>query len=205
MIFPCFAIFIVFIIWLTYERKKHEKTTQKTEDEFWKREAEANLVRRKPLDDLDYIVVSLDALPLSTDLDNEKVADAVRIIQGFKDKKAVNLTEFTNTDLKLAYGAPNIRTLTEYDQNYTLLVRTLTQWGTNLMQDHYESEARTVYEYAVSIHTDISQTYKNLSEIYVSHNQTELLLNLRDTAATISSLMKDSILRDLDEKIDHYV
>ena len=201
MIFPCFAIFIVFIIWLTYERKKHEKTTIKSEEEFWAREAEANLVRRKPLDDLDYIVVPFDALPLQTDLENDKISDAIRIIQTFQDKKAVNLTGLTNTDLKLEYGAPNIRILTEYDQNYTLLIRTLNQWGANLNQDGFEAEARTVYEFAASIRTDISQTYKELSQIYVAHNLTEQLLTLRETADTISSLMRDSILKDLDEKI----
>ena len=37
----------------------------------------------------------------------------------------MHLTGYTNTDLKLEYGAPNIKLLSAYDQRYTTLARTL--------------------------------------------------------------------------------
>ena len=53
-----------------------------------------------------------------------KVEDYKQIILTLKDLPIVNFTGISNTELKLRYGAPNIDLLTQYDQNYTLLVRT---------------------------------------------------------------------------------
>ena len=44
-----FASFIIFVLWLTVNLKKTEKTNQQIEEEFWERETKANSVRKKSL------------------------------------------------------------------------------------------------------------------------------------------------------------
>ena len=58
----------------------------------------------------------MDALP-----DNERAEEYRSLLTSLSTQPVVNLTGFTNTDLKLEYGTANITCLTEYDQNYTLL------------------------------------------------------------------------------------
>ena len=52
-----FASFIIFVLWLTVNLKKTEKTNQQIEEEFWERETKANSVRKKSLDHLPLILM----------------------------------------------------------------------------------------------------------------------------------------------------
>ena len=47
------------------------------------------------------------------------------LIEALKEKKILNLSGFTNTDLKLEYGVGNLTELTDYDNNYVTLSRSL--------------------------------------------------------------------------------
>lgn len=71
---PFFASFIVFIIWLSYELKKHTRIEKKGVSEYWGKEAKANSVRKKSLTDLNYIEIPFSTLPLSVFSDNEQIA-----------------------------------------------------------------------------------------------------------------------------------
>lgn len=199
MIFPYFASFIVFIIWLTYELKKSNRISTKKMNAYWEREHAANNVRRKSLDSLDYIQVPFERLPFTIMKEDEKVAECQHIIQTFKNKKTVNFTGISNTDLKYKFGAPNITILTEYDQNYTLLVRTLQTWGELLYKNNYVKDAQIILEFALSTKTDIRATYVLLKEIYTANFYEEGILHLKEIAMELNSAMKPSILALLDD------
>ena len=79
--------------------------------------------------------------------DNPRIEDYRQIILSLKDQPIVNFTGLTNTELKLQYGAPNITLLTTYDQNYTLLVRTLQQWAQALYDGGFSKEACQLLEF----------------------------------------------------------
>lgn len=202
MIYPFFASFIIIIALLAYKRKKASVAKEKTEESFWKREAEANLVSRKSLDDLDYINVPFDTLPFDALADDPKIADCHRIIKTYDNKKTVNLTGFTNTDLKLKYGTLNIHLLTEYDANFTKLVSTLNTWAVCLKNNDCHEEAKTIFEYAVSIKSDVSQTYRELSAYYVASGDKDKISHLITVADGLRSLMKNTIVKDLQEKLN---
>ena len=125
MKFPFFASFLVFVVWLTYEISKHDKMDAEKERSFWAKEHRANNTRRKSLEDLSYITVPLDSLFLQLLPDDEKAAEYKETLRTLSESQIVNFTGITNTDLKLKYGAPNIDLLSRYDQNYTILARTL--------------------------------------------------------------------------------
>lgn len=196
---PFFASSIVFCIWLFYELRKHRRKEAQAEDSFWEREAAANNTRRKPLDDLEYISIPFDFLPMDILKEEEEVAECHRLLLTLSEQKIVNLTGLSNTELKLRYGAPNITVLTDYDQNYTVLARTLQKWASLLYQAGYTQEAKTILEFAVSTKTDISASYAILSEIYKKTGQTQKIESLLQIAEGLNSAMKPAIVRILKE------
>lgn len=199
MNFTIFASFLVFLLWFTYERQKHSRIAEKKEEDFWNVEHKANQTRRKNLDSLAYIEIPFDQLPIQILADDPVIAEYLETLQQLSTKKIVNLTGITNTELKLQYGVANLDSLIKYDQNYTTLARTLQVWAEKLYKESYEAEARTILEFAVSTHTDVSGSYKLLTEIYQKSGEQDKIKNLLPVAETLNSSMKNSIVHILQE------
>lgn len=209
----CLLIFLL--------NKRHSKMEKNMKEAFWKREEEANHTRRKSLDNLPYITIPLEELPLACHITgdaaavrntgdaatvrntddaaaNETISEECKeILRSLSTRKIVNLTGYTNTDLKLSYGTANITCLTEYDQNYTLLVSTLQKWAEVLYRGGAKKECRQVLEYAVSIGTDVSHTYFLLADLYDEEDESDLKYSLIEKASGLSSLNSKVIVRTL--------
>lgn len=194
---PIFTVlFLIFLVWLSYELHKSNNRQQST---FWEQEAKANLVRKQPLDNLDYITIPIDSLPFFYGID-EKLENLQQTIQDLAGCTIVNLTGYTNTELKLTYGPGNLAALSEYDRNYTLLVRTLHSWGSQLSHLGYEAEAIRVLEFAVSIGSDVTSGYTLLADLYLNQNTPEKIDRLILAASSLNTLMKDSLLQNLEAR-----
>ncbi len=197
------ASVILFCGLIAYEGRKHGKQRANQEKSFWARENAANNVRRKPLDDLNYISIPLDTLPMNLMTDHTDISECLQIIQELSTVKIVNFTGISNTDLKLQYGAPNINLLTEFDQNYTLLVRTLQKWAELLYKNDYVAETKIILEFAISTHTDVSKSYYLLADIYKQQGEPEKIQGLIDVAKGLNSALKGTIVRTLQESNPH--
>ena len=201
MRFPFFASFIVFCIWLGYELHKSRNREAKTNKSFWEREALANSTRRKSLDDLDYIQIPFDTLPMDVMADHPSVAEYHETLRMLSQSPIVNFTGISNTDLKLMYGAPNIDCLSRYDQNYTTLVLTLQSWA-KILYDHSQTEpARQVLEIAVETRSDISATYKLLATIYQQEGMSGRIADLIPIARNLNTRLSDHIVSTLEEML----
>lgn len=194
-----FASVVVFSIAIAVNIKKNKKNQAAIEQDFWAREREANNTRRKSLDDLDYIHLPIEKFPMTLLEDVPKVDDYKQIILALKDLPIVNFTGISNTELKLRYGAPNIDLLTQYDQNYTLLVRTLQQWAQELYDAGFKDEACQMLEFSISTGSDISNTYRLLCQIYKEQHTPEKIGNLYPIAEVLNSAMQKTIVRILQE------
>lgn len=203
MRFPFFASFIVFGIWLSYEIHKHRNIEAGALDSFWEKENTANNTRKQSLENLDYIQLPLDSLSLQLLSGTPEAEECIAIFHELSCKKIVNLTGISNTDLKLQYGAANLNLLTSYDQNYTLLARTLNKWGHLLYEAGYLQQARSVLEFAVATHTDISSTYRLLAQLYTAQNEPHKIKELLTVAGGLNSAMKGPIVRILQEFCPH--
>ena len=179
--------------------RRQSKIEKEKEESFWARERRANSVRRKPLDNLAYITVPMAEFPTGLLNENPTVKECIETLEILSTQPIVNLTGYSNTDLKLEYGAANITVLMEYDQNYTLLVRTLQKWADILLEEGYTDEAVTLMEFAVSTSTDVSRTYYKLGEIYATRLETERVQDLIKTAEGLHSSNKKTIVRTLQE------
>ena len=194
-----FIVFVYTIIIVAHTTRKQRALAEKKEQEFWDREKRANSVRKKSLDGLDYVKIPLDKLPMDALPGDEKVREYKDLLTYLSTQPVVNFTGYTNTDLKLEYGTANITPLSQYDQNYTALVRTLQQWAELLLKADLTEEAETVLSYAVSIGTDVSHTYYALAKIYADRSEYDKIADLIHQAEGLRSALRGSIVRTLQE------
>ncbi len=199
--FIIIAAISLFILIFMKQTNKHVKLDV---DSFWEREKLANSTRKQPLDSLSYITIPLDSLPFTEISDNDKILECQNEIRALADKKIVNLTGISNTDLKLQYGVANLQTLTDYDQNFTLLARTLHTWGKELYSSNQIDAARTVLELSVSYKSDIKGCYLLLADIYSNNGEYDKIDSLIETVYSLNTMMKDSIISELKKKTLFY-
>ena len=194
-----FIVFVYTILIVARNTRRQKALAKKKEQEFWDREKRANSVRKKSLDGLDYVRIPLDKLPMDALPEDEKAREYKELLTYLSTQPIVNLTGFTNTDLKLEYGTANITPLSQYDQNYTALVRTLQQWAELLLNAALTEEAETVLAYAISIGTDVSHTYYALAKIYAGREEYDKIADLILRAEGLRSALRNSIVRTLQE------
>lgn len=192
------GIVIVFVIWLQYELRKTKKRSEKSSKDFWELENKSNLTRRTDISDLNYISIPLERLPMMDreDLTLNSFRDT---IQKLSEKKILNLTGITNTELKLKYGAGNINYLSEYDNNFTTLVSVLHRWGERLYSLGFVSDAVCILEFAVSCGSDVSKTYRLLTAIYKEQKAPEKIDQLINTLTNIKMLRKEAVIEELNK------
>jgi hypothetical protein len=99
------------------------------------------------------------------------------------------------------YGAANLPMVSLCDQRFTLLARTLYQWGSYLVELGELRKAQIVLEYAVSCKTDISGIYTMLADIYLQDFHPEKVEELIASANELPTLMKASIVKKLKDKL----
>lgn len=209
MAFPFFTIALILII--LFQVRTHQVNIKEKEidRDFWKREHDANFTRKKSLDSLSLVHIPADRLPFSVPLPDAAAKEAASTVQNLVDQgaKIANLTGLSNTDLKLEWGTANLPALTEFDDNYTTLVKALHAWGKGLLEAGFYKEAAEVLEFSVSTKSDIRASYELLVDLY----QTKLGLSLTESrqkiaaleqiASQLSTLNKNQILRFLQEAL----
>ena len=197
LVLPYFIILLaIFQFFLKKNTKKHEELNK----EFWKRERESNTIRKKDISALNYIIIP-DTLPVPVDYsgsEGNNLKTALNYFYTFKDKKMLNLTGKSNTDLKAAYGAANLDALSEYDENCTQMLKSIIPLATELNKSGLTDEAAAYLEFGISCHTDITQNYIMLGEYYASKGNKDKIQHLVNVAESLDSLTKKNIISRLD-------
>ena len=197
MALPFLGLFIAFIAIISFYRKRSDRRQQETEEAFWEREHQANLVRRKDISGLPYISIPFEDFSIGVFTDVQ-LAELEQILAGFSDKKILNLTGQSNTDLKMQYGPANLPALMEYDQNFTELLQVLTKYTNRLIELEHLKDAIPVLEFCIEIGSDVSAHYITLAAYYKDTKQPEKIQTLREKASALNSLTKLSILQKLE-------
>ena len=197
-----FASTVIVAIIIAVTNKLTKVKTDDYMDSFWERERKANFARKQDIESLDYITVpdSISSLPYNIlDANDSKTNEAIANINMLKDKRMLNLSGYTNTDLKLTYGAANINALTEYDGYYQTLVVSLQSLAEAFHNANDEDSAVVILEYATNSGSDISKSYKLLADIYKNRNNVTALNELKAKAEKLTSLTAPSIISYINE------
>ena len=196
MAFPFLGLFIIFLSVAAYYRKRATAQQKKVTEDFWSREDQANQIRRKDISNLPYITIPLEKFPIGIS-DDEELTDYENDLKNLASRKILNLSHQSNTDLKLAYGPANLPVLSEYDQNYTTLLRNLVAYADCLIKNGFEAEAVPVLEFGISIDSDIRANYTLLAGLYREQGNASKIQELIDKAASLDSMMRSAILEQL--------
>lgn len=189
---------IIFMAVVSYKRMKANHQDQAAQNAFWNREHTANLTRRQDISHLDYVDFSNVTLPFAL-FQDDLLKQCETQVLALKEKRILNLTGISNTDLKLQYGAANLPELMQYDQNFTLLARTLNTWGQRLQELSYTQEAVCVLAFAVSVKSDIRATWQLLAQLYAESGDFSKIQEMKTAASELNSLAKQPILAMLDK------
>ena len=199
------GLVLFLLLWMHFEGSKTNRKNQILKDSFWNKERQANLTRKVDISGLDYITIPIDRLPF-TDTTEEVLTSLQHSIKSLSQYPILNLTGFSNTDLKLNYGVANITFLSQCDSNYTLLVNGLYKWGSYLYDHEQILDATTVLEFGIQCRTDVSKNYLLLATIYKDTNAATKIDDLLLVAETLQSLTKELILSSLKEiKLSSYL
>lgn len=190
---------IVFIFWgafvIARGSARSKQAAAKNTKTFWDNESKANQVRKADISNLAYLVLDLSLLPMDALL--PALSARAKELERLAQEKIINLSMYTNTELKLMYGPANLEALSYYDGNYLKLIRLLNFIGKELIELGNESAAKEFLSYSLSIGSDISETFTMLAEIYKSKgrdNDIDLLIQVAERLETIN---KSAIINKL--------
>ena len=199
MAFPFLTIFLLFLIVLNVAKHSVEKKEHESKDLFWQRENASNATPKKDISSLNYIHFSLADFPSPTS--DPQLLEDYKKLRLLSDVTILNLTGYSNTDLKLQYGASNLSALIKYDQNFTQLCQVLNRIGDSFYQLGMDSEAIQILEFAVACQSDISGSYQLLAKLYTARNQQYRISDLISRAQNLNSLSREIIIRHLEESV----
>lgn len=198
MLFLCFGTFLIVISVLAFFRRRSSRHSEAAAEQFWEKEYESNHVRKKDISDLSYITIQLNSLPLGV-CETERCKSLEAQLRALAEKKIVNLSGISNTDLKLTYGTANLTALSEYDQNFTQLSNLLYSYGKELEDNGFRQEAIQVLEYGVSVRSDASRLFLFLADLYAKEQKPDKIRTLIGQASALSPLLRDATVKQLED------
>ncbi len=190
------SIFVVILL-VSLVARRNDKSYNEKEREYQDKIRRSNMTTKKDISNLDFITIP-PCLSSTSGLDSEEIKETEKQIAELSDKKIVNFTGISNTDLKLTYGTANIDFLSEYDNNYLKLVRLVVKYSSLLIEAGMQDKAREILEFGVSVKSDVSSNYTMLASLYKEAGRIDDLEALRRSAEALSSLTKNKLLKDLD-------
>ena len=157
-------IFIFLIVIFRFYCHKHTAHQEQVIQDFWDKEQQANNVRKQDITGLEYVTLSADLIPGTLHTEEEE------ILLSLIDKKMLDLTDYTNTDLKLKYGAANLDELSQCEQNYVTMIRQLPIYARQLFDAGYTDEAKKLLEFGLSLENNSGSIYNTFKELYQSQD-----------------------------------
>ena len=193
-----FIWFISFIVYLACKRTKQTQNQQNANQSFLERERLANNTRKKDISGLNYLPFTTDRLPDSVSSD-EKLNIIESELKELSNQKIINLSQYSNTDLKLMYGPANLPALSEYDNNYHRLAALFLDYASRQLELCDTSAAIAALEYAAELRIQSSRIYLLLAELYLKQGTPEKINTIRDTVSSMEEPFRRLVLPKLDQ------
>ncbi len=203
MIFPVLGIVLVGMILLAVRYRYLNKKNDTDMADFFTREQQANSVPAKDLSNLPYITINLGKFPLEFINDSE-VQELENKLKELSNKKILNLTQKTNTDLKEEYGLPNLQAMQEIGENFNELTILLVDYAEQFFTRNMYNEAITILEFGVVIKSDVSKNYTLLADCYKELGQYRRIQTLKEQVEANPGMdvMKGTVLRYLNQYLE---
>lgn len=175
---------------------RFKKTHGQSHEEFLEQESRANSVRKADISALPFVEIPLDELPLDT-LSACGYSALAEKLRALASVKILNLSMYTNTELKLMYGPANLTALSDCDDAYTSLIMLLNKIGASLLEADRPDDAEKFLSFAISIGSDITTSYTMLATLYAKKHDINRIDRLIGNADSLTSLSGKTIQSNL--------
>ena len=174
--------------------------SKKTNEAFWEHERSSYKAPSRPTDDLEYVSFP-PGLPIGIPVDDPSLEECQRILKTLSGERIINLSGITNTDIRMSYGKENLPELSKADARYTTLLRSLNTLASGYLGLNYGNEAKVLLEFALSIGSDIKESWINLGRCYLKEDDFDSLSSLRSRADASEQPSLKSVEKELAEMI----
>jgi len=145
------GLFVIFLLWFTYERSKAEHQSSYSNEEFWERERRASFTPTAGIENLPYVTLDESVIPVPSSEDSEELQSVLNELHSLKESRMIDLSDLTNTDLKLKYGTSNFPALSKADADFALLISDCEKAGELLIEADRPDEAYAITDYAARL------------------------------------------------------
>ena len=142
-------------------------------------------------------------LPVFT-TENESVLYYIDHIRKIIKSPMLDLSEYSNTDLKLAYGVGNFKVLCEYDENFNHFLLALTNLARACTEAGLYSEAEQTFLLAFHYGSQKMTDYTSLADIYLHLEEPEKISALIRNVEDGSLPHKEALIQALEQKLMAY-
>lgn len=194
IIICCSFLALCYIVSRNVSRFK--KSHGQSHEEFLEQESRANSVRKADISALPYVEIPLNELPLDA-LSTCSCSALAEELRALASVKILNLSMYTNTELKLMYGPANLTALSDCDDAYTSLIMLLNKIGASLLEADLPDDAEKFLSFAISIGSDITTSYTMLATLYAKKHDINRIDRLIGNADSLTSLSGKTIQSNL--------
>lgn len=194
IIICCSFLALCYIVSRNVSRFK--KSHGQSHEEFLEQESRANSVRKADISALPYVEIPLNELPLDA-LSACGCSALAEELRALASVKILNLSMYTNTELKLMYGPANLTALSDCDDAYTSLIMLLNKIGASLLEADRPDDAEKFLSFAISIGSDITTSYTMLATLYAKKHDINRIDRLIGNADSLTSLSGKTIQNNL--------
>lgn len=195
-----FICALMLVLWIRYEVKKTKDISDCVSIAFWEREQQANHSRNKPIDGIPKITIPLDSLPLRDNVSEKRKQLQDHLIQ-LSTLPIMNLSDYTNTDLKLMYGVGHYNYLAECDANYLDLMNTLHELAIICENESHITDAIAYYESLIACDSENVLTYVRLAKLYQIQDNLAKLQELKQKIEQSAYKNKTLILQKIEQSL----
>lgn len=170
IVFIPLLCFCAFAGWLLMAQRNAQKQDDQASESFWSREQRANSTRNKDISGLPLLQIAETELP-DTDPGDETIHYYIGLLHENIKQPMMDLSAYSNTDLKLAYGVGNFKTLSDYDENFNSFLMNLSNLGKAYFQTGLLPEAASVFRLCLDSGSKSARSYKALADVYAAMGQ----------------------------------
>lgn len=170
-------------------------------DEFFKREKNAKTVPAMDLGTIAYLNIPIEKFYMGN-INDENIQNLESQIIALSKKPLLNLTGKTNTELRETYGSPNFEAMKAIGDDFDRLTMILVDYADALINKGHITEAITVLEYGAYIKSDISKNYTLLCDCFITLNQKNRILTLKEYVLSLNIPMESVIINYMDKLLE---
>lgn len=195
---PVFFLIGIVIIFQTFLRRS-DRITKRAKEEFLEREREASFSRVKEIEQERFISIDINKFPImnAQDIETDEEKYAYTLQNAVIEKSSKKMAHFDeeNLELKKMYGASNLETIIQYEENYTEFLRKLSSWAKALADANRKDDAIKVLEEGMKVGLDYTKSIMLLADLYNEKKDTIALNNLYNLIKQNKSITMDKVVK----------